>query len=341
MKNEAEILSSAIAHIKDFIERNGYSASFETGSSNGFDGVLTVPELQLRFVMEVKTKFFASDIPRLEPLESHLSSNETLIVVTEVLTKGTFDACRSKDLFILDVHGNGRFRAGKCFYERFVATASPGKPRTSGTPFTAKAVRIVRTLLSNPTRPWFQSEIVKATGISQGYASNTLKMLRADGYISIIADCMKVEAPERLLEDWLAHYRFDRHQRRQYAISFSTYDNGLEKLAGELGKLGIKFAFTGWSGSHLRAPYGTSNQLMAYVISFPEEHQSTVLFPVKDKGNAVLYVPQDDGVFKITNNVKGFPVVSDAQLYLDLRQMPGRASEQAEVLKEKYLSFKN
>jgi transcriptional regulator with AbiEi antitoxin domain of type IV toxin-antitoxin system len=339
MKNESELIKKAIKLIQDFLERNGYSTTLEKRSRDNFDGVLSLPDMQLKLFLDVKKNFFASDFPRLLPIKNQLNTNRILIVVTEKLTKGTFDACIDKDIFIIDSYGNGRFRAGKCFYERFVPSESANKPRISGTPFSAKATRLVRAFLATPNKTWTQSELAKAIDISQSYASKQLALLKSKGYISFIADVFKLEEPERLLEEWQTHYRFDRHQKRQYALSFNTYENGIERLDKELHELGITFAFTGWSGSHLRAPYGTSNQLMAYVNAFPEEHQQSGLFPVKDIGNVILYLPQDEGVFQFKQELKGLPVVSDSQLYLDLKQMPGRASEQAEVLKDKYLKF--
>lgn len=339
MKNEPELLCKSIESIQDFMERNGVSTTLEKCDFGKFDRILYFPELQQRLYLVVKKKFYASELPRLQPMLTQNIANRNLLVITEKLTKGTFDACVRDDIGIIDSYGNGRFWVGKCFYERFVPSESTNKPRISGTPFSAKATRLVRAFLAAPNKTWTQSELAKATDISQGYASKRLALLKSKGYINFIADVFKLAEPERLLEDWQAHYRFDRHQKRQYALSFKTYDNGLERLAEELHELGIKFAFTGWSGSHLRAPYGTSNQLMAYVNTFPEEHQQSGLFPVKDIGNVILYVPQDEGVFQFKQDFKSLPVVSDSQLYLDLKQMPGRASEQAEVLKDKYLKF--
>ena len=50
-------------------------------------------------------------------------------------------------------------------------------------------------------------------------------------------------------------------------------------------------------------------------------------------------IPQDIGVFQFTKEVNGLSVVSDAQIYLDLLKMPGRAKEQAQNLRAKIINM--
>ena len=48
------------------------------------------------------------------------------------------------------------------------------------------------------------------------------------------------------------------------------------------------------------------------------------LFPVENDGSMILFIPQNAGFLHGGNEADGLPVVSDVQLYHDLRQMPGR-----------------
>lgn len=165
--------------------------------------------------------------------------------------------------------------------------------------------------------------------------------LQSERYIYLLSGIVKLSDPDRLLDDWLAHYRFDRHVRREFAISFNTYEEGLQKVSAELARLKVNFAFTGWSGSFLKAPYGIPPVIMAYVEEFPDLHGSSVLFPLAkgQDGNVVLYQPNDRGVLQFSDKNDAFPVVSAPQLYLDISRMPGRAKEQAEVIRERLLDF--
>ena len=79
---------------------------------------------------------------------------------------------------------------------------------------------------------------------------------------------------------------------------------------------------------------------MAYIDREPQPDSLSALFPVAREGNVWLYLPQDAGVLQVTQMAQALPVVTDAQLYVDLRTMPGRAREQAEVLREKCLQWK-
>jgi hypothetical protein len=207
---------------------------------------------------------------------------------------------------------------------------------TSGTVFTAKAARIVRALLAYPQNEWTHSEIVEKTKVSPGYASIQIDKMKNEGYILKSNNQIKLTDPDRLLDDWKKAYRFDRYRSRQcYAINTSSYENGLKKITESFKKEGIKFAFTGWSGAAIRAPYGTTKLFTVYVDSFPVD--SKIMFKVENEGNVILYIPQDEGVFQFLTASEYGAVVSDAQLYVDLSKMPGRAEEQAEHLREKSL----
>ena len=63
------------------------------------------------------------------------------------------------------------------------------------------------------------------------------------------------------------------------------------------------------------------------------------LHPVERGGNVVLYVPQNEGFFVGKNFIDNIPVVSDIQLYLDLKKMPGRSGDQADYLRENLLDW--
>ncbi|NCU27908.1 hypothetical protein EOM86_14525 [Candidatus Nomurabacteria bacterium] len=164
--------------------------------------------------------------------------------------------------------------------------------------------------------------------------------MKNEGYILKSNNLIKLAAPYKLLDDWRNAYRFDRYRARQfYAMNSNNYENGLKKLAASLNKSGVRFAFTGWSGAYIRAPHGTSNLFLAYVNHFPAE--SDTIFRVENEGNVILYVPQDEGVFQFVTECEYGTVVSDAQLYLDLSKMPGRAEEQADYLREQSLNWED
>ena len=253
------------------------------------------------------------------------------------ITWSLLDACKEAHVALFDLEGNAYLRLPGVYIERIRPSRKNGPEPVSGTVFTAKAARLVRAFLHRYPHDWVQADLVRKTGLSAGYVSTLVKRLVGQGYASDRLGLLYLDDPERMLNDWVAHYRFDRHQRLSYAISASSYEDGIKKLANELKASAGQFAWTGWTGAHLRAPYATPSQYMAYVAAAPKQMKG--VFPVKKEGNVTLYVPQDEGVFQFTTPSKAGEIVSDAQLYVDLCRMPGRAKEQADALRLHRLEF--
>lgn len=275
----------------------------------------------------------------LELLRPHQKEGIHPIVVTVNLSRSFLEQCREAGINVLDEKENGVIRIPGFRYERFIEDVHKGRPTVKGTPFSMKASRIVRALLAKPDHDWSQVELTKATGVTQGYLSIQQKVLLRADYIRVEERKLRVVDHGRLLDDWAEHYRWDRHQQLRYAFSAATYEEGLERLGAAFRGRGAAYAFTGWSGAFLRTPYGVPDKWMAFVERIPDMPADMGLFPVEQGENVLLIVPQDIGVFHFAQEIKGLSVVSDPQLYVDLRKMPGRAAEQAAVLRNKYLDL--
>ena len=78
---------------------------------------------------------------------------------------------------------------------------------------------------------------------------------------------------------------------------------------------------------------------MAYTERIPDNLQG--LFPIEIDGNVILYILQNADFLYGGNEVDGFPVVSDVQLYLDLKRMPRRNQNQADYLRDTLLNWSN
>jgi len=277
-------------------------------------------------------------LPSLLRRQAAISSNGARVaLVVRRLTWSLLEACREADVPVFDLEGNGWLRLRGVFIERLRPSRASSPEPTSGTVFSAKATRVVRAFLKRYPYDYVQSQLVKETRLSPGYVSVLVRRLIKQGYASDRLDLLYLDDPEKLLDDWLAHYRFDRHRKLSYAMSSATYEEGMKKLQAQLASTTTKFAWTGWTGAFLRAPYTTATTFMAYVSEPPTKMSG--VFPVEKQGNVVLYVPHDEGVFQFTTDTQHGQVVSDAQLYLDLARMPGRANEQAEALRHQRLDF--
>ncbi len=97
----------------------------------------------------------------------------------------------------------------------------------------------------------------------------------------------------------------------------------------------VPIAFTQWVAGWLRHPYTEPVIATAYVARLPEAAilEQLGLRPVSDAGKVWLFVPDDAGVFLETQTIQDLPLVTDAQVYVDLQQTGLRGSDQASALR--------
>lgn len=112
--------------------------------------------------------------------------------------------------------------------------------------FVGKSVRIVRALLSDPTRLWRQAELVKRTGATSGLVSRIITHLLRQGLIKKTdARRFYVVSHLAILDAWAAA---DDFQSRVTTYHFSSLEGDPEALAknirNRLAHGGPHFAFT-------------------------------------------------------------------------------------------------
>jgi len=301
------------------------------------DFEVTFPGMNVSVLFDCRSSLPPNQVPWfLKHLQEQAPPGSRFGLVVRQLSSTLLEICKKNNVAVVDLHGNAWLRLPGIYLDRWRPVRTETKA-SSGTVFTAKASRIVRAFLHRYPHEYAQSRLARETGLSRGYVSALIARMIEQGYVSNRLDLLYLDEPDRLLDDWLAHYRFDRHRKYAYALTATTYEEGLSKLARQFESSGGPFAFTGWSGAQIRAPYATPSQYMAYVARPPEN--MTGIFPVEGQGNVSLLVPHEEGVFQYTTSTDQGPVVSDAQLYLDLCRMPGRAQEQADVLRHLKLDF--
>ena len=211
---------------------------------------------------------------------------------------------------------------------------------SGGSPFVGKGAMLPRIFFDQPQHVWTLGELASDAAMTKAYASIILHSMLDNGYVRQENNGYQLVNPEKMLDDWLAVYRFSRYVRRQmFAASFDMLRKGLNIVAESLKGQNVRFGFMGSSGAYLRAPYMESSIVMAYTEQIPDELPN--LFPVESNGNVVLYIPQNAGFLFGGHEVDGLPVVSDVQLYLDLKRMPGRNEDQADYLRDTLLNWSN
>ncbi len=273
-------------------------------------------------------------------LAGELKEGAELLFATATFTQSFLNSCPEKHIHFYSLNGACRITLPSIItYIVKIQTGSQTQSRNSGgSPFVGKGAMLPRLFFEQPQRIWTQGDLAVAAGMTKAYVSIILHRMMDNEYIRQEDNGYQLVNPEKMLDDWVAVYRFNRYVRRQmFAASFETQRQGISLVAKSLKEQNIRFGFMGTSGAYLRAPYMESKTVMAYAEHIPDELPS--LFPVESDGNVVLYIPQNAGFLYGGNDVDGLPVVSDMQLYLDLKRMPGRNQDQADYLRDSLLNW--
>lgn len=275
-----------------------------------------------------------ADIPSADPQ----SSTQPLLVVPR-LTDLFLDACRQNKVSVADLNGQF-FLRGPGLLISFPRL--PGRnfrfdqePRNV---FVGKSVRIVRSLLSDPERFWQQTDLIKRTGATSGLVSRIVTYLTRQGQLKKVdARRFRVVSHLSLLDAWA---EADDFARRATTHRFTALNSDPLELARKIRNVlthdGSHFAFTQWVAAWLRHPYAEPSVVSLYVPHVPSEDllAQLGLRSVTDAGRVWFHVPADEGIFREKRFVQELPLVTDAQIYLDLLKTGLRGPEQAQALRE-------
>ena len=275
-------------------------------------------------------------------LAGELKAGSDLLFAASSFTQSFLDSCPERHIHFYSPNGACRISLpGVITYIVKIQTGNKNQSRNSGgSPFVGKGAMLPRLFFEQPLRIWTQGELADAAGMTKAYASIILHRMIDNEYVCQEDNGYQLLKPEKMLDDWLAVYRFNRYVRRQmFAASFETQRQGIALVAKSLNAENVHFGFMGSSGAYLRAPYMEARTVMAYAERIPDNLPG--LFPVDSDGNVILYIPQNAGFLYGGNDVDGLPVVSDVQLYLDLKRMPGRNQDQADYLRDTLLNWSN
>jgi hypothetical protein len=213
------------------------------------------------------------------------------------------------------------------------------RPRSGANLGTSEAGRVLRVLLhtANTGRSWTQRELQSHIhpAVSLGLVNKVVRHLREEALIVAGKDGgIFVPDPRTLLFAWRDAYRFDKHQRMDYFTLLQGAKLRDALAAFALGTGGFA-AYAGFSAAELQAPHVRQAKTWLYV-----REQDLSLFerkveakPVDSGGNLVLLLPNDEGVFYLTDrSADRMPCTNDVQTYVDLYHSAGRGEEAAEAL---------
>lgn len=300
-----------------------------------FDATATLvgPDGPVRFLVELKLRPTARDVARLASSDTE----EPILLVAPALPSAVVQHCREAGINCLDLNGRVWIKEEGVLVDRQPAGQPEVRPPTPRTDvFAPKSSRVPRTLLAHPSDEWRRIDLARQTGLSPAMITRIVDKLLADGILKEeLWGALVLDRADLLLDAWReADDWADRTTVQQYSL-LETEPARIAELTPELLR-GEAPVFTQWFAASLRHPYTPPPAVSAYVRALPGALATagTSARPVDNGGNLWLIVPRDEGVFFETQEVGGFTLACDAQIYLDLLQVGLRGPDQAHALRE-------
>lgn len=177
-------------------------------------------------------------------------------------------------------------------------------------------------------------ELAKEADVSLGLASKIKDQLKEEGFLIEENRLLKLVSPERLLDVWSERYSYKKNRLYEFysnanvaTIEWAVQENCFNN--------NITCALALFSGAAQVAPHVRMDKAFIYVEKGIEQLAKTLDFnPVTSGPNIMLLEPYDQGVFYKRQKIGKNEVVSNVQLYLDLKKYKGRGEEAAEFLKQ-------
>ena len=258
---------------------------------------------------------------------------------------------------LLDQFGVGHVdRAGNCrlrsvqhrlLIERRGRDAPPRLPKGTTDPFAPKSSRIVRALLSEPTKGWRVRELAEHPDVevSPGLVVKVKKTLIEESYAAEARRLLYLRDPVGLLENWARTYPGPAEQVPMYFLGDTTASE--EAVASWCRANGLEFALAGFSAAWRLAVEVRYSVAAVYVddrgfdrAAFDKLANYKGGKRVQSGANLLLWRPFDRSVLSgnRSGNTKALPVTSAIQTYLDLKRLAGRGAEAAAAVFERLLA---
>jgi len=243
----------------------------------------------------------------------------------------------------LDLSGNAWIDTGRLLIDKEVAKNLFPHQSKRRNPFADKATLVLRYLLDQEEQAGRVREISRAVNLSPGYVSTVFESAVEAEFARIQADgSIRLTNLKELLLDWSAAYSWKKNECLSYYGAF----NGSDQIAGALSRalkgMDQHYALTLHAGNNLVEPFAPFSVGHLYVRNQEVvDHvvERLKLEPVaRDAGNVAFLLPHyRESAFYGSRRFKGLSVVSDLQLFLDLRRFPVRGEEAADIIFERRL----
>jgi hypothetical protein len=261
-----------------------------------------------------------------------------LLLCIPYISPRVAEMCREQNVCFLDSVGNCRIAAPGLFIH---IAGRPNRATVSKAvdPFSRKSSRIVRALLTYPSKGWQVQQLAREADVSLGLVSKAKATLLEDAYLEERDRLLFVRDGVTLLQDWSAEYRPHVKRVQLFAI---PRPNEIENCLAEWCRTNkITYALTQLSAAWRYSPTVRYDKSVAYIDRKVEtgnrlksllEHLDAK--EVETGANCVLWITDDPAVFTDSREFDGVMVVSPLQLYLDLMALSGRGKDAAQEVFE-------
>jgi hypothetical protein len=256
------------------------------------------------------------------------------VVVAPYISSDTARLCKESGVGYIDLAGNCLLNFDQVYVERTNCANPSVEKRIIKSPFTRRASRLIRVMLTNAKRRWRLQELAQEADVSLGLVFKTKERLLDLEYAREENRGIILNRPRDLLQAWADNYSFRKNMMYNY-FSFDEPKVTERRLAEYCEKIKLRYALTLFSGAALVAPFARYTRGFAYVgQGIRGLAESLGLKEVSSGPNFTILEPYDDGVFYGTRSIEGLEVVCDVQLYLDLVGYKGRGEDSAQFLLE-------
>lgn len=324
------------------IERRAEKLLSHVDQAADLSAVLYLDGRNVQLDIEVKSRLTSEVIERFAD-QRDKNGIRTRILFAPSIQPALQKQLREKKVNFVDLKGNVFLRAPGVRIDVVGRGGGVGNllPKTEVpvNPFGKKASRVVRALWELSVDPIRERELAAYANVSPSWAYKIIEEMKARGYAQENSEGVLLADPARLLKDWSNAYEWTRNSRQTFFLPFPEGEV-VGRLKHAFEKYAVDWALTLTAGARYRVGYvsdtgmyevyAMSKQPPALRNALEELHAERV----ESGGNLMLLSPPyyGSGVFRGLNRESDLPLVSDLQLFLDLRNYPVRGPETAEVL---------
>lgn len=341
LKVSAKVRLDSVLSVIPIVEINKSETNVRIGG-NMFDlaADLVVSGRPMKLVAEVESRAEPRYV-RMAALElrsrAQAVENGFGLLVAPYISPRAVQICREAGVGCMDLSGNVFLSFGNIFIERSGMPNAFSEVRSLRSLFSPKTSRVLRAFLSDPSKGWQVEELSKAVGISLGLASKAKQALLAREWVREEGRRLVLLEPLEMLNEWSDNYSYKKN--RLYSFYSGLSEEALEEaVKTECEKSAYRYGLALFSGARRVAPFVRFPKTFAYVEgSIADIAGALGLKKVESGANVTLMEPYDGGVFQGLRELGGAKVVSDLQLYLDLRSYGARGEEAAQAILEQRL----